>query len=134
MHPGKMLAFVALVVAPAGARAADCAHASTQMAMNACAAAEFQAADARLNATFNAVAARLRDNAEAGRLLVAAERAWLKFRDAECAFAGNQVSGGSIAPMLLARCQTALTRTREQQLRAYLDCREGDLSCPLPPK
>jgi hypothetical protein len=36
--------------------------------------------------------------------------------------------------MVLAECQTTMTKAREQRLRAYLDCREGDLACPLPPK
>ena len=147
MRAGGMLAFfarcapalAAAVVAPwlmvpSVAHAADCANAATQMAMNACAAGDPRAADARLNATFNEVAGRLRGQDDAGHRLVAAERAWVRFRDAECAFDTNQVSGGSIAPMVLAECQTTMTKAREQRLRAYLDCREGDLACPLPPK
>jgi uncharacterized protein YecT (DUF1311 family) len=116
------------------AHAANCSGAVTQMDMNACAAAEFQAADARLNATYQEVAGRLRGQEDPVRRLAAAERAWVRFRDAECEFETNQVSGGSIAPMVLAECRTELTRRREGELRGFLNCREGDVACPLPPK
>ncbi|MDP9136943.1 MAG: lysozyme inhibitor LprI family protein [Pseudomonadota bacterium] len=114
------------------ARAENCASAATQSAMTACAGRSFEVADAALNGAYKKIRSRLKDNAPASMRLRAAQRAWLDFRDAECAFATSARSGGSVYPMLLAICRTALTQTRVQQLEAYLRCQEGDLSCPAP--
>ncbi len=133
MRLATLILFVLLTGMPWTSQAQNCANAETQMAMNACAASDFHAADARLNATYNEVMTRVRGLDDARKLLVTSELAWVRFRDAECAFATNQVSGGSIRPMIQSSCETDLTKQRTRQLRAYLDCREGDLSCPLPP-
>ncbi len=129
-----VLAF-ALVAALPACRAAtiDCAHAETQADMNACAGQDYRRSDAALNDAYRQAAARLRDDAAAGKLLVAAQRAWIRFRDAECAFASSSVRGGSILPMIEAGCMARLTAERTRVLQSYLHCAEGDLSCPLPP-
>ena len=102
----------------------------TQTSVNACAAAAYRAADARLNAAYRRILARLVD--DPGRsAFVDAQRAWLRFRDAECAFviAGNEC--GTIQPMLQARCLESLTRQRTAALESYLACtRDG---CIVPP-
>ena len=50
-----------------------------------------------------------------------AQRAWLKFRDAEAAFLSLKVEGGSVYPMVYARHLQELTQARSQQLKkAYL--------------
>ncbi len=46
--------------------------------------------------------------------------------------AASGVQGGSIQPMIASMCQTELTKARTEALRRYLDCKEGDLSCPVP--
>lgn len=121
------------VPAPA-AHAQDCGDAATQSELNACAGAALKRADGELNTLYGEARRRLKDDAEAGKLLVAAERAWIAFRDAECAFQASASAGGSIYPMLLGQCREALTRKRADDLRAYLACEEGDLSCPIPPQ
>jgi uncharacterized protein YecT (DUF1311 family) len=112
---------------------ADCASATTQAAMNTCAAADFARADAALNATYAEVMARLARDEQGRARLVAAERAWLTFRDAQCAFETSRAEGGSIHPMLVAICRAGLTVAREKSLRAFLHGQEGDLACPVPP-
>lgn len=42
------------------------------------------------------------------------------------------VQGGSIPPMIASMCQTDLTKARTEPLHRYLDCKEGDMSCPVP--
>ena len=79
------------------------------------------------------IVGRLADDAEGKKLLQAAQRAWISFRDAECAFSTNDSKGGSIYPMLMSNCLEELTADRTKQLRTYLDCEEGDMSCPVPP-
>lgn len=115
------------------AHAEDCANATTQAAMNSCAASAFTKADAALNATYAQVTSRLAHAPDTKRSLVAAQRAWLAFRDAECTFETASTVDGSIHPMLVSICRTGLTQAREKSFRAMLHCAEGDLSCPIPP-
>ncbi len=112
---------------------ADCASATTQAAMNTCAAADFARADAALNATYAEVMARLARDEQGRARLVAAERAWIAYRDAQCDFESNDTAGGSIHPMLVLQCRATLTQSRDRQLLTFLHCQEGDLACPVPP-
>lgn len=95
-------------------------------------AADLKKADHELNLTYKQIEARLADDHAAKSRLIHAQRAWIAFRDAECTFQSSGDDGGSIAPMIVATCDTALTTDRTQQLKAYLNCEEGDLSCPVP--
>ena len=70
-------------------------------------------------------------NSHAKTLLVAAQKAWIGFRDAECAFAVSSTEGGTIYPMEFTLCEQDLTEKRTAALKAYLHCEEGDLSCPV---
>jgi len=124
-----MLVFVLFLAA---AQAQECNDASDQATLNQCAAKEFQAADKQLNADFKEIAKRLGDDADTKKLLVAAQRAWVSFRDAECTFQTSAAAQGTIYPMLFAYCKTALTNDRVEQLKTYLACEEGDMSCPVP--
>lgn len=127
-----LLAVALLAVAPgAPAGAKDCT-ASSQAGLDACAGDAYKAADARLNATYRQVAARLAGDAAARELLVAAQRAWIGFRDAECRFRSSGVAGGSAQPMVVTQCLTGLTEARTTGLASLLACQEGDLSCPVP--
>lgn len=128
------LVMVLAVWAGAAAAAEDCTALATQGEMNGCAGRNFAAADADLNTLYRQVTERLAGDAEGLGKLKAAERAWVAFRDAECAFAAMSVEGGSIYPMILLGCRETMTRERISALRGYLSCEEGDLSCPLPPE
>lgn len=92
------------------------------------AAASFKKADAALNATYAQLMAKL--SGRSGQKLKLAQRAWIAFRDAECALQGSAVEGGSAQPMVVATCMAGLTEQRVRELRAYLSCEEGDLACP----
>ena len=111
---------------------ADCSNASTQADMNECADKAFKASDAALNATYKQIEQRLKGSADAKKLLITAQRAWLAFRDAECAFATSGSSGGSIYPMVYSMCLDTVTQARTKGLQTYLSCGEGDASCPVP--
>lgn len=114
------------------AHAQPCGDLPTQAAMNTCAYAEFRTEDARLNTTYAQLLQRLKDQPEIKSKLVAAQRAWVRFRDAECAFAGSKVEGGTLYPFIVAECRAYQTRQRATALGTYLKCEEGDLSCPVP--
>jgi uncharacterized protein YecT (DUF1311 family) len=122
-----------LVLSPASPTAtADCANATDQTTLNECADAAFKKSDAELNALYKKIEQRLKDNDEARKLLVGAQRAWLTFRDADCGFSASRVAGGSLHPMTYATCLDDLTQRRTKDFEGYLTCEEGDTSCPVP--
>jgi uncharacterized protein YecT (DUF1311 family) len=128
------LATLAAMFLSAGAAQADeCADPQDQATLNICAGKQFEAADRKLNGAYKKIEARLRDNPESLKMLVAAERAWVAFRDAECAFQGGPIDqAGTIRPLVVANCRTELTETRLKDFQGYLSCEEGDMSCPVP--
>lgn len=115
----------------AAVQADDCASASTQSAMNECADKQYKQADSQLNALYKQINSRLQDSPDSKKRLVSAQRAWVAFRDAECAFAASGVEGGSVYPMIYNGCLAELTEKRVAAFKTYLDCQEGDLSCPV---
>lgn len=115
----------------ASALADECASATTQTDLNTCTAQQYQAADKKLNQTYQA--AMKRAAAPQRDLLKKAQQAWIALRDADCAFAGSGTEGGSIQPMIINQCMTEKTAEREAFLASLMQCEEGDLSCPLPP-
>ncbi|WP_313696967.1 lysozyme inhibitor LprI family protein [Achromobacter sp.] len=123
-----------LLAAGAQAQVLKCDQASTQTDMNLCADQAYRQSDAELNAAYKEATARLKDSKDALTQLQSAQKAWLFFRDAECAFSSTGVTGGSAYPMVLSMCLDKLTKARTKELRAYLVCEEGDTSCPVPRK
>ncbi len=121
----------ALLAFPAAAQECDPADES-QTGMNICADAGYKAADKKLNVAYGEIVKRLADDADGRKLLQTSQRAWITFRDAECAFSASGVEGGSVYPMILSGCLEDLTNDRTEQLNKYLKCEEGDMSCPVP--
>jgi uncharacterized protein YecT (DUF1311 family) len=101
--------------------------AQSQMELNQQAGTQLQDADRQLNAAYTKLRTRL--GPESRARLQAAEEAWIRFRDRECAFIGAPTTGGSIHGMIVAQCQARLTLVRVKDLEAQLNCQEGDLSC-----
>jgi uncharacterized protein YecT (DUF1311 family) len=97
------------------------------MELNQQAGVALQDADRKLNAVYTKLRTRL--SPESRARLQAAEEAWIRFRDRECAFIGAPTAGGSIHGMIVAQCQARLTLVRVKDLEAQLNCQEGDLSC-----
>jgi uncharacterized protein YecT (DUF1311 family) len=75
---------------------------------------------------------RLKKDPATTKLLIRAQKAWLAFRDSECAFVASATDGGSANGMIYSFCLDGLTQKRLVELNAYLHCKEGDLSCPVP--
>ncbi|VWB76334.1 hypothetical protein BPS26883_03638 [Burkholderia pseudomultivorans] len=124
----------ALVLAANAHAQANCANASDQASMTACAERAYRQSDAVLNRTYQAVTARLRDTRPLDEKLVAAQRAWIAYRDAECQFSSANAEGGSGYQMVVSTCLDDLTKERTETLKAYLSCEDGDLACPVPAK
>jgi len=135
MRLGVLISFAAIGVgALAGSAFAadDCANAGDQATMNQCADKAYRVSDARLNDLYRQIRTRLKDDKDTTRMLVSAQKAWIAYRDAECNFASSGVAQGSMYPMILAGCLDGLTQNRVASFKAYLDCEEGDPSCPVP--
>ncbi|AYF03470.1 DUF1311 domain-containing protein (plasmid) [Paracoccus yeei] len=126
---------VALALAmPAIASARDkCADAEDQATLNQCAGESYKKSDKKLNDLYKQIEARLKDDADTQKLLVQAQRDWVKFRDAECDFQTADSADGSALPMVVAQCRDELTQARVKTFEGYLTCEEGDMSCPVPP-
>jgi uncharacterized protein YecT (DUF1311 family) len=106
--------------------------AKDQAALNACADTAFKETDKKLNELYKQIETRLKDDADAKKLLIQAQRDWVKFRDAECSFQTAEAAGGSMMPMLIAQCMDGQTQSRVKDFEGYLNCEEGDMSCPVP--
>ena len=117
----------------------NCDDPMAQQEMNWCAAQDFAAADAELNAQWKITAAAMKardaDFAEHGRdgadaregwfeSLLEAQRAWLRFRDAHCRIEGYNMRGGSMEPLLISSCRTHITNLRTEQLRELRELRD----------
>jgi uncharacterized protein YecT (DUF1311 family) len=107
--------------------AAGAASAQTQLEMNERAGGELRKAEARMDAVYAKVLARISDAGKEN--LQAAQETWLRFRDQECDFETMGTKGGSIHPMVVAECRRRLTNQRIKDLKDQANCQEGNLSC-----
>jgi uncharacterized protein YecT (DUF1311 family) len=122
-----LLAMLAAAVPAAAEDDIDCNKALGQQDMNLCAEKDFEAADAELNTvwkearkTAKAMDAEQRDELKgADKALLAAQRGWIAYRDAQCELAGFEARGGSMEPMLVSGCMAELTRARTRQLKEF---------------
>jgi len=107
----------------------DCKEPQTQADMTICAGRDLADADKALNAQYQVTrkALKERDAGASAELkggeeaMVKAQRAWLAYRDAQCASVGFQARGGSMEPMLVSSCEADLTRKRTAELKALVD-------------
>jgi uncharacterized protein YecT (DUF1311 family) len=96
----------------------DCARRDlAQVDLNACAVEAFRQQDRVLNELYAELVRQ--EDAASLKQLQAAQRAWLQFRDLECAYETPDAHG-SIAPTETANCRTALTRERILDFRRML--------------
>jgi uncharacterized protein YecT (DUF1311 family) len=122
-----------LAATPSLAQDVDCSTAMAQADLNACAYADWQEADARLNAIYGEVVAAYRqidqdlppDLGSAQDSLRAAQRAWIVFRDKACEAEGFAMRGGSAEPLLVYGCMRSLTEERTGHLQRMLEAQGG---------
>ena len=120
------LLFLLLVLAPvfatdqkteSSAEAADanCSQANTQMEINQCLGDAYQKADKKLNQTYSGILKK-QDAAGQARLRTV-QRAWVKYRDANCDAAAARYAGGSIQPSIHSECLKRITAARIDELQ-----------------
>ncbi|MFO1103957.1 MAG: lysozyme inhibitor LprI family protein [Methylocystis sp.] len=107
------------------------------VSMNECLAKPYRRADDQLNVLYQQLIERLKkggaDWADTQKALVAAQLAWIAFREAECALVGSKTDG-SFNTAITTSCLIDLTTSRVNDFKRYLKCKEGELSCPFPSK
>ena len=106
---------LSLVFGLMGSAALAACPGQSQLEMNECAAADYQRADAALNAAWGP-AKSFADNAGTGGQLLDAQRKWIAFRDAACLAEADLFRGGSIRPLIWYTCLTRLTQRRTEDL------------------
>jgi len=131
MHRVFLSACLAVLAMAPVAKAQECdRNDDSQQMMTICAGADLATADAKLNTTYQSVLGEADDKGKT--LLKTAQRAWVAFRDAECAYSTQASEGGSIHPMEVSQCLTKLTETRTKQLTTATTCSDGDVNCTSP--
>lgn len=122
---GVFVAMLMMLPLEAVAETLNCA--GSQYEMNQCAAKTLQAEDAELNTRYQAAISGAED-ATAKDLLRNAQRAWLAYRDAACAWEGDAARGGTLRPLLEISCAEQMTRQRLLELNHGMERREPGLS------
>ena len=128
-----------LQAVPAPANLPDCDQAAAergiQQDMNICAHRDYLIADAALNAQWRVTRDKMKardadwesykpdHDTRPGWFasLLESQRAWLIYRDAQCRVDGYTARGGSLEPLLVSTCKTALTEARTQELKALAE-------------
>lgn len=93
---------------------ASCETQATTVEMVECADWHFAVADRWLNQEFKATVSALEPTPK--EKLREAQKAWLKFRDAQCAAERDAAEGGTMASILEIDCRAALTQERARTL------------------
>jgi uncharacterized protein YecT (DUF1311 family) len=121
----RLATLFTLLAGAAAAQDIDCANAVTQRDMNFCAEREWQEADTDLNLAYTDVMAEMKEIDAtlpdalqgAAATLRDAQRAWIVFRDANCAASGFMMRGGSAEALLIYGCMRQMTVNRTEELR-----------------
>jgi uncharacterized protein YecT (DUF1311 family) len=101
------------------ATAQNCRNPETQLAMNTCAARDYEREDARLNKNYRELVGKL-EPARRGKLRDV-QLTWLKFRDQQCDFQTAQYEGGSMFSMVNSMCLLEMTKQRNKDLKYMLE-------------
>jgi uncharacterized protein YecT (DUF1311 family) len=116
------LAAVASTPSVAGLSAApareDCGAQQNQTEMNACFERDLQRADDRLNAAYARRIEGMRDDPDGVKLLRAAERSWVDFREKNCIFQAHGEEGGSVYPTIVATCRIKMSAERTKDIQS----------------
>jgi uncharacterized protein YecT (DUF1311 family) len=99
----------------------DCGE--NQLSANMCASFAAAETDKQLNELYQQLYQQLTEKSNKKRLL-AAQRAWLKYRDANCLYEaqGSVEEGGSKSPMEYDHCVERLTKQRIVEIESFLEC------------
>ncbi len=118
----RTLFIFALATACAPALALDCKNAMNTPEMNECAAVEQKAVELKLNQVYRSVITSLganKDSAATKGKLVLAQRAWVKFREADCGAVYENWAGGTIRNVMYSGCMRQHAEQRIKDLEGF---------------
>ncbi|NYZ13463.1 DUF1311 domain-containing protein [Azospirillum sp. RWY-5-1] len=105
------------------AAALDCKNAVSTPEMVACADAEREVEDKRLNRIYQTLMKLESMDEQARGLLRDAQRKWVQYRDARCSFEADAWRGGTGASLLYVGCLAAATKARADELETDIEQR-----------
>jgi uncharacterized protein YecT (DUF1311 family) len=112
-----LLLSVTAPVSPQAQR--DPCKGDTTYEMKQCSGSKYKQADAELNKVYQQLLSKLDDEGHKAALKTA-QLAWLKYRDTNCDFEGYLNRGGTIYPVVITECMTAMTTSRTKELREQI--------------
>jgi len=90
----------------------------TQYEMNQQALRLYEKADKEMSNTYKQALKKTTDPAKK-KLLIEAQRAWIKYKEAHCKSVASEYEGGSFQPQSLYMCLTDITKERIKALKEY---------------
>jgi uncharacterized protein YecT (DUF1311 family) len=100
----------------------DCNKQKDQTTMTQCAGLDYEKADKELNGVWKELTKPAADaDPEFSAAVLKAQRAWIAYRDGQCAVAGFEARGGSMEPMIVGLCLAEMTRARTKALQRLVD-------------
>ncbi len=106
----------------------DCSAPITQADMNRCAYEDFLVANEEQATVLQGLTQGL--TAPDKKRFRAAQKAWIRWRTAQCEFESGGKDGGSVSERARWRCAAQLTLERTLALEKLVHCPEGDIACP----
>ncbi|MGK7877128.1 MAG: lysozyme inhibitor LprI family protein [Xenococcaceae cyanobacterium] len=97
----------------------NCLNPQTTTQMNQCSSQEAQATDQKLNQVYQLLIAEV--SGKQKQRLLAAQVAWIDFRDKTCEYEKGQFEGGTLAPSTYSYCLARVTQQRVSDLETYLE-------------
>ena len=91
----------------------------TQMEMNQQASTNYKKTDAKMALIYKKVQKETLSDMDK-KLLLDAQRTWIKYKEAHCKSASASYVGASIQPLIYFNCLTEITKERIKQLNIYL--------------
>jgi uncharacterized protein YecT (DUF1311 family) len=114
----RLLAGLLLTVCAGSSFALDCKNAVSTPEINECASIEQKKVEDKLNKVYQRVIKSV-DKAEAKKSLVEAQRAWVKFREADCNAVYQKWIDGTIRGVMFTGCMQNRAETRIKELEDY---------------
>lgn len=123
----RVLILLGLLLAAVDVSAIECKPDGNQLEINQCALDDFEKADRTLNETYQSLIKKRQADKTYIELLRQAQRAWIRFRDAElkavfaCDEEDVRICWGSMYNLLYLNAKTELTQARTRRLQRYIE-------------
>jgi uncharacterized protein YecT (DUF1311 family) len=117
----KLMIALLLISGAGSAYALDCKNAANTLEMNQCADIEQKQVEQKLNAVYQKTLKEFggADDAGTKAALINAQRAWVKFREADCKAEYKKWEGGTIRSVMFSGCMQDRAQKRIKELEEF---------------